>query len=317
MVSAVRNWWGGPWSDTPISRRLCASALFSIVVSLVVGCDMRAFDLVVNARSDVQPTPWVEGTLRAAVGATASAAFEALPPTPTARLAARAPAGAPAAQRPPATWVPAIPMMPASTPTPADTTRVQAVDFNAYRLGSEWTFIQGFAQNSGSATAVSIDIAVSLIGDGDVTVASVHAHVKPEMLTPGGRSPWLAQVRGAPDFSRVRVRVEARPVSDSWPAAVTQDLRLDDVTARPPADLVSSPTIDGEIVNTSDRPLTEVEVRAAIYDETNALIQVARVLVNTKELAPGERAPFVIRPLGRGLKEIRKYELFAEGRPKP
>jgi hypothetical protein len=59
--------------------------------------------------------------------------------------------------------------------------------------------------------------------------------------------------------------------------------------------------------------VTDVEVVAAIYDEGNALIQVARTLVSAPEIAPGERAPFEIRPLGRGLKEIPRYELFVEG----
>jgi hypothetical protein len=58
-----------------------------------------------------------------------------------------------------------------------------------------------------------------------------------------------------------------------------------------------------------------VKVTAAIYDETNALVQVARVLVQAPPIAPGGRAPFDVRLLGRGLREIPRYELFVEGRP--
>jgi len=49
----------------------------------------------------------------------------------------------------------------------------------------------------------------------------------------------------------------------------------------------------------------------------DVLYQVARVTVEQLVIAPGQRAPFEIRPMGRGLKEITKYELFVEGRPTP
>jgi len=47
----------------------------------------------------------------------------------------------------------------------------------------------------------------------------------------------------------------------------------------------------------------------------DVLYQVARATVEQLVIAPGQRAPFEIRPIGRGLKEITRYELFAEGRP--
>jgi len=207
--------------------------------------------------------------------------------------------------------VAARPPAPTSTPT----IQVEAVDFNAYRLVSGWTFVQGFVQNTGSASAGSIEILVSLIADGDTVVGSAGAHIEPGMLKPGSHAPWLAQFQRPPSFAQVRVQVQARPFDDFLQARVTQDFQLEDVAVSPPADQASSPTIVGEVRNSGSTPVTDVRVTAAIFDGEDALFQVARATVDQVELAPGQRVPFEIRPIGRGLKEIPRYELFAEGRP--
>jgi hypothetical protein len=312
----VTDWVTGCWRDAPLAQRVRASATLLLVACLGFGCAGPGAGVAPSPAGPVEPTPWVEGTLRAAIGAAVSAASTPAPPTPTTLVVARGTVAPVVAAGPTAAPVPAIRATPSASPAAAQVTRVEAVDFNAYRLENEWTFIQGFTQNNGSATAVSIEVVVSLLADGDATVASTHAHIKPDMLRPGSRSPWLAQVRGAPNFKRVRVRVEARPLTDVWLSTVTQDFRLEGVTARSPADQVTPPSITGEVINVGDKPVTEVEVTAAIYDQDHALIQVARALVKAHEIAPGERAPFEIRPLGRGLKEIPRYELFVEGRPR-
>jgi hypothetical protein len=204
-----------------------------------------------------------------------------------------------------------------AAPPAAPAVRVEAVDFNAYRIQSGWTFIQGLVQNSGASPAGGIQVGVSLIADGDSIVGSAQAHIRPEMLNPGDRSPWLAQVQRPPEFTRVRVQVQARPLTDFLESTVTHDFRLEGVTVRPPADPVSSPTIAGEVFNIGARPTTEVGITAAIYDGEGKLFQVAQTVVKPPELAPGQSASFEIRPIGRGLKEIPRYELFVEGHPKP
>jgi hypothetical protein len=201
-------------------------------------------------------------------------------------------------------------------PPPAPSARVEAVDFNAYRIESGWTFIQGFAKNTGPVPAGDINLVVTLLGDGDVTTGSAHAHIKPVLLEPGEQAPWLAQVQGAPDVRRVRVQVTAQPLTESLRAAATRDFRLDEVVVRPPADPYGLPTIAGTVVNVGATRAAEVEVTAAIFDADGGLYQVARAAAQAPELLPGQGVPFEIRPLGRGLKEIPRYELFVVGRPK-
>jgi hypothetical protein len=204
---------------------------------------------------------------------------------------------------------------PPPTATPA--ILVQPVDFNAYRLQSGWTFIQGFVQNAGPAAAGSIDVLVSLIADGDSVVGTAHAHIQPRMLKPGARAPWLAQVQKPPPFVRVRVEVQARPLTDFLEAAVSQEFRAEDVVVRPPVSQAAGPTIAGAIVNTGEKPAQDVRVTAAIYDDQGALFQVVSATLDTPELGPGQSAPFRLQPVGRGLTEIAHYELYVEGRPRP
>jgi hypothetical protein len=204
-----------------------------------------------------------------------------------------------------------------AAPTPLPRARVEAVDFNAYRIESGWTFVQGFARNTGSGPAGDIKLFVILLGDGDVVVGTAHAHIAPLLLDPGEQAPWLAQVQGAPDVRRVRVQVTSQPLTDGLHAAATRDFRLDDVAVRPPADPYGPPTIRGTVVNVGATLATAVEVTAAIFDADGALYQVVRATAPAPEILPGQGAPFEIKPLGRGLKEIPRYELFVAGRPKP
>jgi len=157
-------------------------------------------------------------------------------------------------------------------------------------------------------------------GDGvfestDAVVGTAHAHVAPLLLDPGEQAPWLAQVQGAPDVRRVRVQVTSQPLTDALRAAATRDFRLDDVAVRPPADPYGPPTIGGTVVNVGAALAIGVEVTAAIFDADGALYQVARATALAPEIPPGQGVPFEIRPLGRGLKEIARYELFVVGRP--
>ena len=272
---------------------------------------------VAGPAAPVEPTPHVEGTLRAAVGATVEAASRSSETAPRAPTAERPPITPRAAARPAATAVRPIAATPTAAPITMPAIRVEPSAFNAYRLQSAWTFVQGFVQNSGAAPAGSIQVVVSLIADGDTIVASVQAHVKPDMLKPGDRFPWLAQVQGVPDFQRVRVQVHAQPLTDFLRSTVTQDFQVEGVTIRPRPDQIASPVIAGEVTNVGDRAVTEVEVTAAIYDGDGALYQVARTMVQSSTISPGQSAPFEIRPLGRGLREIPRYDLFVEGRPLP
>jgi hypothetical protein len=195
--------------------------------------------------------------------------------------------------------------------------RVEASGFNAYRIEAGWTFIQGFATNTGPVAAGDINLFVILLGDGDVVTGTAQAHIKPVQLEPGERAPWLAQVQGTPDVRRVRVQVTSQPLTDALRAAATRELRLDDVEVRQPADPYGLPTIGGTVVNVGAMLATDVEVTAAIFDEEGALYQVARAAAKAPEILPGQGAAFEIKPLGRGLKEIPRYELFVVGRPKP
>lgn len=309
-------------------RRLCVSATLLLVAVVGLGCSGTGPGTVGNpVVADVEPTPWVVGTLRAAAGATISAA-------------ARTPGALPTeATPPPASTAPRASIRPAAVPTfgptsrqtvvpalatavraqvvaPAPSARVEAVDFNAYRIESGWTFIQGFARNTGPVPAGDINLYVILLGEGDHVVGSAHAHIKPVLLEPDEQAPWLAQVQGTPDVRRVRVQVTAQPLTDGFRAAVTRELRLEDVAVRPPADPYGPPTIGGTVVNVGATVATNVEVTAAIFDADGALFQVARTTARAPEIVPGQGAPFEIRPLGRGLKEIPRYELFVVGRPK-
>jgi hypothetical protein len=191
------------------------------------------------------------------------------------------------------------------------------VDFNAYRLESGWTFIQGFVQNAGPAPAGAIEVRVSLIADGDVVVGSAYAHIQPLMVKPGSRGPWLAQVQRPPSFARVRVQVQARPLTDFLQATVSQELRPENVAVRPPSSPASPPAISGQVVNDGGQPARDIRVTAAIFDREGSLFQVVTGTVNAPQLAPGERATFNLQPVGRGLGDIPNYELFVEGRPQP
>jgi len=269
-----------------------------------------------NPPAQVEPTPWVEGTLRAAIGATVETAATPALPTPTPRLAARVPTAPKATTRSTATTVSDLFPSPSATPLTSQRVRLEPGGFTAYRLESGWTFIQGFVQNTGGVAAGSIDVVVLLIADGDAVVGSAHAHVKPNVVRAGDRLPWLAQVRGAPDFQRVRVQVHSQPLNDVLQSTVTQDFRIEGATVRPPVAPFSPPSIIGEVVNVGDKPATEVEVTAAIFDGEGALFQVARTVVKVPEIAPGQGAPFEITPIGRGLTDIPRYELYVQARPK-
>jgi hypothetical protein len=111
--------------------------------------------------------------------------------------------------------------------------------------------------------------------------------------------------------------VEARPLTDLLQTSVTQDFRLDDVAVRPPDNRASSPTIVGQVVNTGEKAASDVHVTAAIFDDEGKLFQVVTATVAAPTLAPGESAPFRLQPVGRGLTEIPRYELFVEGQPAP
>jgi hypothetical protein len=137
------------------------------------------------------------------------------------------------------------------------------------------------------------------------------------MLAPGSRAPWLAQVRQPPTFARVRVQVQARPLSDFMQGSVTQEFRVENVDVLPPTGLGMSPVIAGEVVNTAQQAASDVRITAAIFDEEGALFQVVSTTLDQPDLPAGERASFRLRPAGRGLTEIPHYELFVEGRPKP
>jgi hypothetical protein len=201
------------------------------------------------------------------------------------------------------------------TPPAAPTVRVEAIDFNAYRVQSGWTFIQGFVRNAGLESAGSIRVIVSLVADGDTVIGSSEAHIEPRMLKPGDRFPWLMVMPGAPAFTRVRVQVQARTFTDILRSTVTQEFRIDGVTVFLPANNTSPATISGEILNTGEHPAADVRVVAAIYDADGALYQVASAVMTSPQLAPGQRGRFEIRPTGRDLKDIPRFELFAEGRP--
>jgi hypothetical protein len=192
--------------------------------------------------------------------------------------------------------------------------RVEATEFNAYRLDSGWTFVQGLVRNGGTAPAGGIRVGVSLITDRDIVVGTAEAHIRPETLGPGDHAPWLAQIQKPPEFARVRVQVQAVPLTDLLQSAVTREFRLAGVAVRPPVDKAAPPTIAGEVVNVGTKPAGDVRVTAAVYDGDGKVFQVATVLVTRSELVPDEAAPFEIRPVGRGLREIPRYELFVEGR---
>jgi hypothetical protein len=306
-----------------LALRVCPAIACLLAAVLVAACGntMPSFGPASDAEADA--TPDVVGTLRAGLGAALSAAESApdataVLTTPTRPSLTPRPAltsrSAPRAVAAPAPTL-ARPLPPPPTPTPS--IRVEPVDFNAYRLQSGWTFIQGFVQNSGPAAAGSIDVLVSLIADGNSIVGTTHAHIQPLMLKPGARAPWLAQIQRPPAFARVRVEVQARPLIDFLQATVSQEFRTDDVVVRAPASQAAGPTLAGAVVNTGPQAAQDVRVTAAIFDDQGALFQVVSTTLDPPELPPGQSAPFQLQPVGRGLTEIARYELFVEGRPRP
>jgi hypothetical protein len=295
------------------------AAVILVATTLAVGmvaCNGVPRQLIADTRS-TEPAPAVEATLRASLHGTAVAVSQPVEPVPTVGVTAGT-AGVPTP-----TVRPARIATPRSTATPVlasalpARTSVEPFGFTAYRLQTGWTFVQGFVENRGGAVAGNIQVVVSLIADGEVLTGTAQAHVGPELLKPGDRSPWLAQFQKAADFERVRVEAHAYPLDDVMQATVTRDFRFDDVNVRHPVDQVSTPTIVGEVTNIGSRPATDIRVVAAIYAEDGSLFQVVRGRVDRPEIADGERAGFEIRPLGRGLREIPRYELFVEGRQKP
>ena len=302
------------WRGARSSSTLVVTAAFCLAA--VVGCAGSAAGGGVPPPVGIEPTPWVEGTLRAQIGARLTDAMTPVTATPTVRAAVTGPARPPVAVRPTAATAIGTGATVAVPPPTSQVTRLEPVSFTAYRLQSDWTFVQGFVQNNGKVPAGSIDVAVLLIADGDTVVASAGAHIKPGMVGVGERAPWLAQVKGAPDFQRVRVQVHSQPLTDFLESTVTQDFQFTGTAVRPPGADFSPPSIVGEVVNIGNQPATEIVVTAAIFDDDGGLYQVASAVVKAPELPMGERASFEIRPIGRGLKDIPRYELFAEGRPK-
>lgn len=303
------------WQD--LGRSVTLVVTLMVLSLAVAGCAGAASGGFIPPPVPTEPTPWVEGTLRAQIGAKLTDVMTPIGATPTAREALPVAARQPSAARPTAsTVIHTAPTVVVATPT-SQGMRLEPVSFTAYRLQSDWTFVQGFVQNVGQAPAGDIHVAVLLLADGDAVVGSARAHLGPGMVRAGARAPWLAQVKGVPDFQRVRVQVESRPLSDFLETTVTQDFELTEVSVRPTTANFSPPTIVGEVVNIGHQPATEIVVTAAIFDGDGALYQVASTVAKAPELAMGGRASFEIRPIGRGLKDIARYELFVEGRPKP
>jgi len=110
--------------------------------------------------------------------------------------------------------------------------------------------------------------------------------------------------------------VQGQPLAGFLRGTVTQDFRLDGVSVRPPSNASSSSTISGQVFNIGDKAATFVKITAAIYDKDGTLYQVEETIAKLQEIAPGQSAPFEITPTVRVIKEISKYDLFVEGRPK-
>jgi hypothetical protein len=303
------------------ARPLGVCVALVLVAVTVAGCDTTF-----PQTDRIEATPDVIGTLRAVAGATISAAADSREATP---IPVRSGGGSLATRtEQTVTPVPQISRTTTRAPTPTTVARAPAPtatpgilvrphDFTAYRLQSGWTFIQGFVQNDGPAPAGTIEVHVALVADGDSVVATTRAHIQPTMLAPGSRAPWLAQIRQPPSFARVRVQVQARPFTEILQGTVTHDLRAEQVAVQPPTGPVPSPIIAGEVVNTGQRAASDIRVTAAIFDGDGALFQVVSTLLDGPELPPGQGAPFRLQPVGRGLTEIPRYELFVEGRPRP
>ncbi len=313
-------------SNGGTAGRLLTTAIALVLLAVAAtACDGPVSQSGAGGGAQIDATPDVVGTLRAAAGATIIAASDLDGGTATpvrsggGALSARAEqtvTPVPRAARA-MTLAPTSTVVRAPPATDTPTILVQASDFTAYRLQTGWTFIQGFVQNAGPGPAGTIDVLVSLVADGDIIVATAHAHIQPAMLAPGSRAPWLAQVRQPPSFARVRVQVQARPLTDFLQGMVTQELRTENAEVSPPAGLGAPPSIAGEVVNTGQQAASDIRVTAAIFDDEGALFQVVSATLDGPELPPGQRAPFRLQPTGRGLTEIPHYELFVEGRPKP
>jgi hypothetical protein len=55
---------------------------------------------------------------------------------------------------------------------------------------------------------------------------------------------------------------------------------------------------------------------AAIHGSKPRCSRLVNTVVKLPEVGPGQSAPFEIKPLGRGLRDIPRLDLFVEGHPK-
>lgn len=174
--------------------------------------------------------------------------------------------------------------------------------------------VNGFIENTGSAPAGSLDLAISLLNGSGSTVGAGGGETGLHVIPPGGRVPFAASIGSAPDFKEVRVQVQGKPpgafdrYATSW--------KIEGMQAAS-ATRAAWPKITGQVVNTGNETATLVRLTVAVYDKNGELLEVRDGFAKLDEIAPGQSSPFEIEFIGgRGLKDLPSYEVWVEGRTK-
>lgn len=239
------------------------------------------------------PTPNIQATVAVAVAATQAAQPTATRPVPTA------------------------------TTAPAPTVKLEATQ-SKYRPnpGQGTIAVYGLVENKGDAPVISIQVAVSLLGDTGATVGVAHAYLKPFILEPGEQWPWAALIDGTPAFKAIRVQVQAEPMPPSRsaaPAREYRDLTLEGVTVAPPGPPYNFPKISGQVMNSGSRVAESASIVLVAYDDDGSILLVDDTTAKLDTIAPGQSAPFEFDFQGRDAvkgKPIGKHELFIRGNAK-
>jgi hypothetical protein len=203
------------------------------------------------------------------------------------------------------------PLKPAVLPTPGAAVRLEVTASAAYTLFGN-TRVVGLVENTGSTPAAdSLDIAVTLLGDGGATVGTTWTRYQTVLLPPGGKAPWMVQVGGSAPFAEILAQAQAEPLAAERASRYTRDFTLQSLSIRP-RDQSSGPTISGRVLNSGQKP-AGFSLLGVVYCTDGKPADVKRADAGFPVLLPNESSPFELKFDRLELKTVPSYDLFVQG----
>jgi hypothetical protein len=189
-------------------------------------------------------------------------------------------------------------------------------------VATAWTathsvVIVGFVTNTGGDPITDIEVSAALIGRQGEDLARVRADMHPDLLLPGMRAPWRAEVANAPWQQGARARAYGRISDPETDGRRTVPLQIDAVTLDEDRTIPYASRLSGRVTNTGNRAIARARILAALIAIDGRPVAAGEDDLLIDELLPGQSAPFEVHfRLGR-LPMIARYELTAEARPSP